>query len=271
MHPHRLYTLLLIAVTALPLAGCDSDSDDARTLFGPSVVVGSGTARTYVALDAAGKPAAMGVALSADALDGLPNGTSGHSHDLMKTLALSAEAKAAGLTFDHVSLDWNPQGHEPDGLFTLPHFDVHFYLVPEATRTQWTPADPLFGQKGTAMPAAKYVPQGFFAPPGTQPVPMMGAHLVDATDATYAPGGPTFSEVFIWGSYDGQIVFAEPMITRTFLQAMPAGAKRHDESLAQPQAFAKAGYYPTRYSIVYDGKRDEYRIELGGLTYRQAG
>lgn len=267
------FLLLLLVAALLPLAltGCDASDDDARTLFGTAVDVGDGTARSYVEMDASGMPAAVGVVLTAAALDGLPDGSGGHApHEMMHTLPIAAEARAAGLPFDHLSLDWNPHGHEPEGLFTVPHFDVHFYMVPEATRSTWTPADPLFRQKGLTMPAAKYVPQGFFTPPGTEPVPMMGAHWVDSTDPTYAPGGPGFGEVFIWGSYDGQVVFAEPMITRALLKNLPASGGAHQESLAQPQAFAKAGRYPTRYSIRYDGGRKEYRIELGGLTQRSA-
>ena len=28
-------------------------------------------------------------------------------------------------------LDWNPQGHQPPGVYTVPHFDFHFYMVPD--------------------------------------------------------------------------------------------------------------------------------------------
>ncbi len=269
----RFPSLLLLVLLMLPLAACDSSSDDAQKLYSPTASVGQGNVRLYVEMNSDDTPAAVGILLDATALDGLPDGQvgDGHDHERSTILQIPAAAKAAGLPFDHLSLDWNPHGHEPDGLFTLPHFDVHFYMVPEAARMAWMPTDPLFGQKGLTMPAAKYIPQGFFTPPGTEPVPMMGTHWVDATDPTYAPAGPGFSEVFIWGSYDGEVVFAEPMITRAFLKNLPASGSTHEETLAQPEAFAKPGYYPTRYTVKYDGKRHQYRIELGGLTRRVAG
>lgn len=266
---HRLRIPFLTALAAvLFFAGCDSSDDDpAGPLYGPAVTVGGGTARTYVRLDDAGAPVAVGVVLTEGALTGLPTGDGhgDHSHDVSYTLRLPAGA--TDLPFDHIDFGWNPHGHEPEGLFTLPHFDVHFYMIPEAERMAWTPADPAFAEKGMRAPAERYLPAGYIAPPGSAPVPMMGLHWLDAADPTYAPGGPAFSEVFLWGSYDGEIVFAEPMITLAFLQS----GQQVDEALAQPAAFAQAGRYPTRYAVRHVPGRGEIEIELGGLIHRTAG
>jgi len=35
--------------------------------------------------------------------------------------------KAAGI--DHITIDFNPCGHPPFNVFTIPHYDVHIYLV----------------------------------------------------------------------------------------------------------------------------------------------
>ena len=37
-----------------------------------------------------------------------------------------------GEAFQFVQFDWNPKGHEPEGVYTLPHFDFHFYTVSDA-------------------------------------------------------------------------------------------------------------------------------------------
>ncbi len=255
----------LVLLSALLFTGCDSSSDDAGPFYGSAVTVGDGTARTYVRLDEAGTPEAVGVILTEAALTGLPDGDEGHDLDLMNVLHFPAEA--AGLLFDHVSLDWNPHGHEPEGLFTLPHFDVHFYMIPEAERMTWLPTNPAFAEAGVRAPAPQYVPAGFFAPPGSEAVPMMGMHWVDSSDPTYAPGGPSFTEVFIWGSYDGNVVFAEPMITKAFLESHPD----HEETLAQPAAYARTGLYPTRYAVRYVAARGEYEIELSGFVQHTVG
>ena len=187
--------------------------------------------------------------------------------DVMHPLTVPPAARALGILTDHVSLDWNPHGHEPVGLFTLPHFDVHFYTVPMAERMTWMPGTPLF-DRGATPPAAAYVPAGYVQLPGV--VPAMGTHWIDPTDPTYAPGGPAFTEVFINGSFDGRMVFAEPMITRAYLESLRESGAVHEETLAQPAAVATTGLYPTTYSVRYDATTAEYRIELGGLVRRSA-
>jgi hypothetical protein len=36
--------------------------------------------------------------------------------------------------FDHISIDYNPCGHHDEIFFGRPHYDFHFYTVPEAYR-----------------------------------------------------------------------------------------------------------------------------------------
>ncbi len=261
---------LVLTVTGLTVAGCDSETDAApTTLTGDAVAIGDGTARTYVTLSADGTPTAVGVALTADALSGLPDhdGGMGHEMDDMHPLPMPAGVQAKGVLTDHLSLDWNPHGHEPAGLFTVPHFDVHFYTVPMSERMTWMPGMPAFEQ-GATPPAAAYVPAGYAQLPGV--VPAMGTHWMDTTDPTYAAGGPAFTEVFINGSFGGRMVFVEPMVTKAYLESLRASGAVHEEDLAQAAAVAATGLYPTTYSVRYDAARGEYRIELGGLVRRSA-
>ncbi len=249
-------------------SGCDSLNDaglPVTAVYGPSVSIGDGSARTLVRFNNDGTPSSVAVVLSPGALNGLPMHYD-NPMEGMKTLLLPAEARTAGLPIDHVSLDWNPQGHEPEGLFNLPHFDVHFYMISQEAQMAISPADSMFAEKATRLPDARYQPQGFMGDPSGVAIPMMGYHWLDTTDPLYAPGGGVFQEVFLWGSYDGEIIFMEPMITRAYLETRP----NHTEMLAQPQAFAKEGYYPTRYTVRYDTNQREYVIELGGLTHRNA-
>jgi hypothetical protein len=253
-----LFVLLVTAVLFGPLTGCDSaDTSGADTHLGSAVDLGDGTVRTFARTGDDGEPEALGMVLSASALRGLPD--HGNHGENAFTLHLPLDVAP----YDHIGFEWAPHGHEPEGLFTLPHFDIHFYMESETERATWTPTDPQWEEKVSRAPEAKYVPAGYVATPGG--VPAMGAHWIDTADATYAPGG-TFSEVFLWGTYDGRIVFAEPMITKAFLEARTSV----DEALAQPQAWARAGYYPTRYVVRYDEDREEYTIALEGLTYRAA-
>ncbi|PAP77264.1 DUF5602 domain-containing protein [Rubrivirga marina] len=269
-----LRTLLFAALAGgllAALAAVAGLAPQDHTLYGDPVSIGDGSARTYVTLDADGAPTAIGVLLTGDALSGLPAhpGGPGHEMDHMHVLPVPAAAREAGLVTDHVSLDWNANGHEPEGLFTRPHFDVHFYTVPADERTTWMPGSPGFAD-GARTPDTRYVPAGYLADPTGTVVPAMGLHWLDGADPTYAPGGPGFSEVVLYGSYGGRMIFVEPMITRAFFESLRASGVVHEEALAQPAAWAAAGYYPTTYSVRYDVEADAFRVEVGGMVYRQA-
>src|SRR5690348_14444530 len=48
---------------------------------------------------------------------------------------LTLPSQAAGTGFTVLGLDWNPQGHPPPGIYDVPHFDFHFYYIPDSYRT----------------------------------------------------------------------------------------------------------------------------------------
>src|SRR3954454_23437622 len=92
------------ARSATPVPASASD-----TAFGPSQGLGNGSGKTYITLDGDGRPTEVGVRLSRTALEGLPQS------GIM--LMLDFPDQAGTTAFDHVMLNWNPQGHEPIGLF----------------------------------------------------------------------------------------------------------------------------------------------------------
>src|SRR5690606_25386220 len=92
---------------------------------GPAHPVGAGNARTYVTVDEEGTPATIGVRLDAAALDDLPSALL----PVTEAYVLELPEEAAATAFDHVTVDWNSHGHDPQHGFDVPHFDVHFYLL----------------------------------------------------------------------------------------------------------------------------------------------
>jgi Domain of unknown function (DUF5602) len=235
------------------------------TVFGPSQPLGNGTVKTYVTLDGAGQPTEVGLRLSATAMDGLPQDT---GPGQMVMLAFPDEA--ARTAFNHVMLNWNPQGHDPAPLFGKPHFDFHFDMVDMATMQAIDPDEPNFATRARNLPEPKYLPAGYVVPPDppvvAQVVPGMGVHLVDSGDTTLVPGTYDFRQIIINGAWDGRYTFIEPMVTREFLLTQPTV----HESLKQPQAYQKSAYYPTTYDIYVDQQTKDYVIALTGLTMRQA-
>ncbi|MBM7458971.1 DUF5602 domain-containing protein [Rhodococcus coprophilus] len=226
---------------------------------GPARPVGAGSARTYVTLDAEGTPAALGVRLDAAALDNLPDGLL----PITEAYVLDLPEQANTTPFDHVTIDWNSRGHNPEHGFDVPHFDVHFYLLDRATVEAIQPLAPGYIQAASRVPDPPYMPRGY-EPDGnplTATVPGMGLHWLDTTETEHH-----FTERVLYGSWDGKQAFIEPMMTREWLASRPT----IEEPLPQPAAYQRAGLYPTTYAVRWDEAAQTYTVELGGLTMREA-
>lgn len=258
-----------LACVALSLSACVGDGQSAESrqiLYGEEVRLGAGTARTYVTMNG-DTPGEVGVALSRAALEGLPaDGAEGgvQMPDGHSTFEFALGMPTGNVTpFEHVVIDWNPGGHEPPGTYDLPHFDFHFYTITADERRRIDPADPSFMDRALRMPTADHVPAGYILP-DLPPVPFMGNHWVDPSSPELREQPETFTHTFIYGSWDGRIVFAEPMITKAFLESRPA--VRVPVGVAQ--RYEPAGFYPASYEIRWDEGAAEYRVALTELTWR---
>ena len=251
---HRSLVIALCTAFALGSASCtDSTAPKSTIALGPTTAIAGGSGHTYVTLDPAGKPTEVGIRFSENVLATLPGGTAMVDY----TFALPAEASRTPYT--HVVIGWNPMGHPPT-VYQAPHFDVHFYQITPAARDLMVPSDPQFNTKLATRPAASFIPASYVMTPGG--VPRMGAHWTDTT----APeqNGQSFTSTFIYGSYDGAFIFAEPMIATAFLATHPSMTS----PLKLPSQYATPGYYPTSYTIAYDAAAKEFRIALGGFVSR---
>ena len=260
----RPFALLALGMPLFLVACKGDDATPAAqpsVAYGPTVQVGTGSARSYIAADASGNPTEIGIAVTETALGSLP---ATPAFGTMYELALPGSGSAtAKMPFDHLSFDWNPNGHEPAGVYTTPHFDAHFYMIPSAVQHAITLDDP----KGDNLPAASKLPAGYITPPNVAPgrtVPMMGRHWVDPTSPEYAVGG-TFTHTFIYGSYDGHVTFIEPMFTKALL--VPGVSI--EKAIKQPAVYEATGkYFPSTYTIRYDATTKEYIISLKDLALR---
>jgi len=208
---------------------------------------GDGTVRTYVVRDSRGAPTSIGVELSESALQGPP------TTKTMLHIPFPKEADDTQYTF--VMFDWNPAGHVPDHVYTVPHFDFHFYMTKQddVMAIQAGP-DPIVAE-------SRFVPKNYISP-GNESFPAMGVHPVDATSGEF--NGKTFDQTFIWGFSRGQIQFIEPMITKAFLETKPD----FRAPIAIPARHAAPGYYPTEYRVYWKPETKEYRVALSGLVRR---
>jgi hypothetical protein len=225
------------------------------TEFGATIVLGNGTARSYL-ISQGSTPTELGIALSATALDGLQTVPQMGGYESLLPLPAHNPTQ-----FQVIGLNWNPGGHPPPLVYTVPHFDFHFYMTSLADRNTIDPTDPAFGTRAANLPSSGLRPAGYAADPPTNAIPHMGLHWTDTTSAEFH--GQPFTRTFIAGSWDGQFTFLEPMVTRAYLLT-------HPKDLITVQRAAQSvagGYYPTAYRVAWDSASAEWHIALANLGH----
>jgi hypothetical protein len=244
---------LLLALSSILLA-CEKDKDKDRNSTGAKVSVYNGKAWSTITVNPNGVPKELSLVLNNDVLNSAPTGEGHHDHAEHSFIIPLPESAIVSTPFKFIMLDWAPSGHDPANVYTVPHFDIHYYMVPPTE--VMTFVDPV---KLELHPDADYIPVNHIPVGG---VPMMGNHWIDLTSPELN-GGP-FTQTFIYGSYDGKVVFYEPMITLDFLK----NTSNFERSIPQPAKVQNTGYYPTKMKV--KKKNNSTEIILDGFTQRQA-
>lgn len=216
-----------------------------KEFWGKKVLVGNGYARSYAKLTDRGHLLELSVIISRRATQNL-------GHD-MKEYVLEMPSGVVIPPYKFITLDWNPHGHEPDNVYTLPHFDFHFYFITRSQQTAITcmNEDAVVCTKAIA---STMIPKGYVPTPGG--VPKMGWHWVDSWSGEF--NGKKFTKTFIYGYYDGKMTFIEPMITLDYLKKTTSVAKH----IRTPKTVSFPGSYPSQYKIRYDRYAGVYKVIL---------
>jgi len=285
----RTPLILLLAATMPAFVGCVStpfESSGARSL-GWSTPLGKGSATSYAEFDKQGTPKAIGVVFSAAALDGLPAASDHHrchartkegtvdagtkcQETIEHVLPLpDAAARRPDIPFKWVLLNWNHIGHIPPGIYDVPHFDVHFEMAPiaEVLSIEAGPCGPEFVRCDQYQIAKKPLPVNYVAANYSDVdavVPAMGNHLIDLTGAEF--NNKPFTRSWIYGVYDGKVIFYEEMVTRAHMLSKPNTCS----PIKSPKAVDTRGYYPTVSCIRYDAATGEYTVSMEGFVLREA-
>ena len=279
---------LLLAIAALA-ACCSAERADTSVARAPGwqLKLGNGTVSSYADI-AGGAPAAIGVVWSASALEGLPNGSDQHrcfgrtkdgaidaatkcqhTHELVIPLP-DVVARRVDVPFKWVLLNWNPEGHIPAGVYNVAHFDIHFEMVPIADvfAIEPGPCGPELVRCDQFQAARKPLPPNYVAADYVDVgavVPAMGNHLIDTTGPEFQK--QPFTRSWIYGVYDGKVIFYEAMVTRAHLLTKPDGCA----PIKAPRAVAAAGFYPTEYCVRHNPATGEYSVSMERFTRREAG
>lgn len=278
---------LIVLLTAPARPGLTQDEAGVR-VDGHRVAVGAGSISTFARFDPAGRPSAIGIELTADALESPPVAQSDLHNctdiDQDGTVAKPEECRLwhefvvplpgrvatnAEVPFRWALVNWNPEGHIPPEIYTRPHFDVHFYMVPIAEVMAIRSGDcgPEYVRCDQFETAKKPVPPNYVHPDYEDVnavAPAMGNHLIDLTGPEFH--GEPFDRAWIYGAYDGHIIFYEEMVTQALLRSRPETCF----AIKQPEAFERSGYYPTASCIRYDEARDRYQVAMEEFELREA-
>src|SRR5829696_2377075 len=168
-----------IVVVAAILGCSDSLSpDQSGTFFGSSTTMATGSARAYVTLDRSGAPTELGLALTEGALVGLPTGAAEY--------AITLPSQASSTAFKHAVINWMPMGHPPAMVYTVPHFDFHFYSITTEQRQAILLGTPELSAIMARRPADDFIPSGYVQGMASA---QMGNHWNDPSEPQYS-GAP---------------------------------------------------------------------------------
>lgn len=222
-----------------------------NVFIGAPVAVGNGSAWVMVTANARNEPESVSVVMTKEALQGLP------AFDANKPaweFPISMPEAGPRTGYEHVVLDWNPAGHIPEGVYSVPHFDVHFYLIKNEEREAIT----FHGddrQLAMAAPDEQLVPAGYVIPPDAA-VDGMGMHGLDPAGGEFH--GQPFSHNFIYGYYRSELMFVEPMVSLGYLESLADSTT----PVKKPQRYSYPAWYPAAYRIGFDSGKGEYTIAL---------
>ena len=239
-----LLPLLIMLFSVVPLS-----TGSAQTIaYGDTLTLGDGIIYTWVEVDPENAPLRIGIAVSEAAVDEPEQGV--YSIDFPRV--------ASDSLFVHAATWYEPMGHPPLEWWGVPHFDFHFYMIPEEERMAIPPMIDT-----TAIPD-EFMPEDYIFPgePEFFAIPEMGVHFVDSLAAELH--GEPFTATLIYGFYQGEMIFIEPMITNEYLLTYPADTI----AIKQPQAYQRSGYYPMTYLITYDEDSQIFDIVLTDFEYR---
>ncbi|WP_435347741.1 hypothetical protein [Haloarchaeobius sp. HRN-SO-5] len=244
------------------------------TSWGDSATLGDGDVSTFSSVTPSGTPKYVGVHFSERAHSGLPSpaelmdlgagtrkdgGIVGRLHggfwSLLYDLSFPSDTPEP---IEYLGLGWNSQGHLPHGVYSKPHFDIHFYFhEPEAIRSigPRNPAPTTPPPLTSDDIAAGQIPENYRLIEGGAVVPKMGAHLApaDAPEFEDRSDASGWLKTLIWGAADVveetpfELNFVEPMVTLDYFENHLDGV--HEEEIAQPEVYPMDGWYPTAYSV----------------------
>jgi hypothetical protein len=181
---------------------------------GDSATVGGGQVTAFGTTNPKGKLSSLGVHLDGSAFTAFNEGGSLHDEKFDTHLHFP-EMDTHQFTFN--GFHYNPEGHAPPGIYTVPHFDFHFYFIEEEvvegiTGGPLSTESPFIGLADYEVPDEQF-PSGYMFEQHRLIVKEMGEHLLDGTAPEFH--GEDFTHTNVYGAYNPAIDPSDPDSYRT--------------------------------------------------------
>ncbi|MBI3567088.1 MAG: hypothetical protein HY084_02640 [Gemmatimonadetes bacterium] len=258
-HPVRALSVVVLCCT---IAAC-AKTPELAEVKGPCADVYKGQVCTWAKMQGA-DPVEMGATVAMASIENAPS-TEGEMKwpPVPETVLDIPEAARQGSGFTHFTMYWEASGHAP-APFMQPHFDFHFYRVPNAERMA---IDCVDTSKPATLPAGyelhdEPLPPDMAKMMGVSAlvgicVPEMGMHALPADEVA---GKTPFRGDMVIGYFKAKPVFIEPMITKAMLMEK----KSFDLPIAAVPGLT--GVHPSKFHAEYDAAQQSYRFTFSGFT-----
>lgn len=276
-------TAMALCMTAI--SACSNEANKPKTELGQAMAMGNGTVQSFGVIGEEGKVDEIGVFISEDAINGLPQncstdkasegakwlicqeageGGKGKMNDTMVTTLQVPEAIGRQLGISKLDLSWLPYGHAPENVWDKPQFDIHFpFLTPTG------------GQNEAAFYEPKTPKEQL--PPGYMVLPGSGFHWdtealkghSHAADPKTSPefkcykdpkscDGTEFQGNFLYITYNGQAIGYEAYVSMDVLQKKGT----YKQVLGAPQQSAGTNIVPSQLTIQHEPEQKRFRVSL---------
>lgn len=227
--------------------------------------------RTYYVEDADNMPIQVGVEFDPNSLVTFIDDPDMQASDLGAQIVLDFPPEAMAVTpYKFMNILWQGHGHMPNPVYSAPHVDFHFIMIPEANLKSVKVGTCSVGVSvdsyclSTQKLPIDAVPNGYYNPGAV--FPQSGAHLA-AFSAPEWNGILPFTQAFIYGIFNGSIHFHEPMISVSYLLTITK--KQCYTFNGYPNAYATAGLYATKFCITPTTTKN-LRVSLENFDYYPA-
>ncbi len=217
-----------------------------NVVYGETVTVGEGHARSWVHTDRLGLPISVGVSISQTVFKSLPSAQG--------QIELRMPQSISGFDFKSVIVEWQPHNASRSALHPNAHFNVFFKLDDLQARR--------FNDTSTVD--ASLV--------STTDVRAEAYRMINTTNVQGDVwGGVAFPKAherligsFVYGTRNGNVSFIGQTISTIFLASTPS----FSDTIVPSQALIQSGVAPLSYAIRYDHFMDAVHVSLDNLSLR---